>query len=60
MRRRVSTTLAFDVDDAVTLSELRKYIKDALETWGGQRHPNDPLFDSLSNVRIVTFEKATT
>lgn len=28
----------------VTVAELKAYIKDAVENWGGQKHPEDPLF----------------
>jgi hypothetical protein len=38
--------------------ELRSHIVDAVETWGGQRHPDDLLFDGIqkattSGVRVL-------
>lgn len=30
--------------NGVTVKELVEYIKEALDMWGGQRHPDDPLF----------------
>jgi hypothetical protein len=30
--------------DSVSLSEIKEYAQDALENWGGQRHPDDHLF----------------
>ena len=37
----------------VTSTEIAAFVADALSTWGGQRHPEDPLFNSL-DVRSVT------
>jgi hypothetical protein len=36
--------------------DLAAFIVDALETWGGQRHPDDELFQSMSikSVKIGT------
>lgn len=30
--------------DGVSVDEMVSYIKEAVETWGGQRRPEDPLF----------------
>lgn len=30
--------------DSVSLAEIKDYAQDALETWGGQRHPEDHLY----------------
>jgi len=45
--------ISFDVPDTVTRAELRAFIVAALETWGGQRHPDDHLFYSLGNVKVT-------
>lgn len=39
--------------DGVTVAELTQYIKEAVETWGGWRSPEDPLFYpwSLGKIR---------
>jgi len=36
--------LAMTVPDTVSVGELRDYIRDAIGSWGGQRHPEDHLF----------------
>lgn len=28
-----------------------EYVKEAVETWGGQRHPDDPFFPT--NIKVV-------
>jgi hypothetical protein len=33
--------------------ELIRYITQALETWGGQRDPNDWLRGSLDDVKVI-------
>lgn len=38
-------------------SELRIFVMDALECWGGQRHPHDWLFRSLNNVKVLNLEE---
>lgn len=35
-------------------ADVREFIIAALETWGGQRHPSDPLFHSLREGLKVT------
>lgn len=37
-------TVELDRPEGVTVKELVAYIKDAVETWGGQRSNDDPLF----------------
>lgn len=36
--------IELEYPDSVSLPEIREYAKDALESWGGQRHPDDHLF----------------
>lgn len=40
-----------DADDTA------QFAIDALSSWGGQLHPEDPLFDSLTVVAIYTSRK---
>jgi hypothetical protein len=54
--KKLRTVVTFECEDSVSKSELREFIKDALATWGGQRHPNDHLFDSLDNIAVGKFE----
>jgi hypothetical protein len=51
MAERVAI-ITFDVPSSVGRHELRDFIVGALETWGGQRHPDDHLFRSLGNVKV--------
>lgn len=51
--RRVVTEVTFSVKSTVGKAELRAFIQAALETWGGQRHPDDHLFSSLEKVKIT-------
>lgn len=39
--------------------ELKVFIIDALESWGGQFRPDDWLFDSLENVHVGPFNQET-
>lgn len=62
---RFKVTIAFDLDGIDDLpdhreerrEELRDYIADALEGWGGQRRPNDWLFGSLEHVDVGSITK---
>lgn len=38
--------------DQETATEIAEYIVDALQSWGGQRHPDDHLFSGLKTIRI--------
>jgi len=37
-------TIELDRPDGVSKKELVAYIKEAVEIWGGQKRPDDPLF----------------
>jgi hypothetical protein len=37
----------FDMPKDVTNEDLAAFVIDALSSWGGQFHPDDPLFHSL-------------
>jgi hypothetical protein len=54
--KRLRTVITFECEYSVSRSELREFIKDALESWGGQRHPDDHLFGSLERVAVGKFE----
>jgi hypothetical protein len=42
------------VDRAVTLTELRSFVEEAVSSWGGQRHLDDPLSDSIEVHSVRT------
>lgn len=50
--RRMTLVIDFEKPKNVSHSELRAFIIDTLEAWGGQKHPDDPLFGSLIDVRV--------
>lgn len=53
-------TIEFDMPTYLpTRANLCNFIKDALEIWGGQRHPDYNLFASLGRVTVKTIEKIT-
>jgi len=33
------------IPDGVGTREMQEYIREAVQTWKGQKHPEDPLFD---------------
>lgn len=39
-----------------TKEDVREFVAEAIETWGGQRDPNDDLFGSLDTQRIIVEE----
>ncbi len=49
---KTTVLLTFDRPYNVTIVDLRNYIIDELESAGGSRHPEDPLFHSLQNVHV--------
>lgn len=44
--------IEFEAPSSVLRTEMREFIIEALECWGGQRHPDDHLFGSLKNVKV--------
>ena len=55
--RRYRCEISFFIEDVDRLNafdkmDLTKFITDALESWGGERHPDDWLFDSLEDVKV--------
>jgi hypothetical protein len=51
-RPKMKVLLEFDPPTGASFADIRDFITDWLESGGGNRHPNDPLFHSLSNVRV--------
>jgi hypothetical protein len=48
----IRAIVLFDLPGICNPHEVADFITDALETWGGQRHPEDPLFNSLSVKKV--------
>lgn len=53
-------TIHFELDDDDFINdpqeryEVEEFVKDALGSWGGQRHPDDWLFHSLGKVEVIS------
>jgi hypothetical protein len=51
--KRVQVTLTIDLAYPIKdigRRKLREHIEGAVECWGGQLHPDDPLFDGIQSV----------
>lgn len=53
-------TIEYTMPQGADKSTIAEFVVDALESWGGQLHPEDPLFGSLRGhmTRIVVNHKA--
>ena len=49
---RMGVTMQMTLPATVGRAELRAYIKDAVSTWGGQRHLDDHLFYTIKDISI--------
>lgn len=51
--------IEYTIPPGATRDEVGEFVADALESWGGQFHPNDPLFHSLrgSMTKLVVSRK---
>jgi hypothetical protein len=45
--------IKFNRPDGAEIGDIAEFIHDALTSWGGQFHPEDPLFHSLDVSRIT-------
>lgn len=52
MPKVVVVTVIATVESSVGVQELKDFVDDALSTWGGQRHPDDHLFNSMDIKRV--------
>jgi len=50
-------SIDFEVHRKVDLNDVKDFIVEWLEGGGGCRHPDDPLFDSLKNVKPILNRK---
>jgi hypothetical protein len=48
--RRVTYKVTVDVPDSLTNTEMAEYIKDEVDSGGGNREPLDPLFLKKNTV----------
>jgi len=57
MNQRFTCLITFEIENVQVIDSrdrrmIKEFIKDALESWGGQRPPEDWLFDSLEHVTV--------
>lgn len=50
--------ITYDAPEGSTKAEVEHYVISELQCSGGCRHPEDPLFESLKNVKILYHKKA--
>jgi hypothetical protein len=50
----VQLLVTVEVPSSVGMQELHAYVHEAVQIWGGQRHPNDHLFDMHKPVSVRT------
>jgi hypothetical protein len=50
--------ITYDAPEGSTKADVEYYIVSELQSSGGCRHPEDPLFDSLKDVKILYHRKA--
>lgn len=58
-RTMVVLTIVGTVEQGVTLPELKNFARDAVSSWGGGLHPDDPLFGSVAVTHISAARVAT-
>jgi hypothetical protein len=49
---RVKFIVKADVPNDASITDAKNFIREWLETGGGCRHPDDPLFGSFENVTV--------
>ena len=54
--KRVRLRIGVTVPAEVPARDLLDYVRDAVDCWGGQRHPDDPLFYSNKNTSAQVVE----
>lgn len=50
--------ITYEAPTGVTKAEVENFVISELQSAGGCRHPEDPLFESLSNVKVIYNRKA--
>lgn len=50
--RKMRLMIEFDAPCGAGFSDIREFITSWLESGGGERRPDDPLFHSLGNVHV--------
>jgi len=50
--REYYVTVVLTVEDDVRLDDVKEYVQDAVNCWGGQFHPTEPFFGDNKAVRL--------
>ena len=50
--RKMRVMISFEAPPDAAFADIREFITEWLESGGGNRHPDDPLFHSLRNVKV--------
>jgi hypothetical protein len=51
--KKIEFKVTLTVSDDVRFGDAKDYILEAVETWGGQRHPDDDFFGMRGKVKVV-------
>lgn len=54
---RMKLILEFDRVQGASYGVVKDYIETELAGAGGCRHPQDPLFDSLQNIKVTLYRQ---
>jgi hypothetical protein len=49
----VQLTIRLRLRRPINKRDLKAHVKDAVESWGGCRHPDDPLFDGIAKATVT-------
>lgn len=53
--KQITVVVTAEVQNEVTIADFKEYVEDAVSTWGGQFHPDDPLFiTNIDKVKVVS------
>ena len=51
--KKMEFKVTLTLPDDVRFADAKDYILEAVETWGGQRHPDEDFFDMYGKVKAV-------
>ena len=60
MAVEVEFTVKLKLDEMPPKSYLKEYVREAIDAWGGQRHPEDWMFDNVQKVTVGKIDRQKT
>jgi hypothetical protein len=51
--KKMEFKVTLTLPDGVRFADAKDYILEAVETWGGQRDPDDDFFNMYNKVKVV-------